>query len=72
MGFRYNNLYLAGFISKDVSLRTSLFTKTSLGWLWRRRLAHVRMGTLKKLPKKEMVNGFKDVVFENDNLCRAC
>jgi hypothetical protein len=30
------------------------------------------MGTLKKLLKKEMVRGLKDVVFEKDKLCSAC
>jgi hypothetical protein len=40
-GFRYNNLYLVDFTSEDVDLRTCLFTKASLGWLWHRRLAHM-------------------------------
>jgi hypothetical protein len=48
-GFRYNNLYLVDFTSKDAYLRTYLFTKASLGWLWHRRLAHVGMSTLKKV-----------------------
>jgi hypothetical protein len=30
------------------------------------------MGTLKKLLKKEMVRGLKDVVFEKDKLRSAC
>ena len=33
-GFRYNNLYVVDFTSKDANLKTCLFTKTSLGWLW--------------------------------------
>ena len=40
-GFRYNNLYLVDFTSEDANLKTCLFTKTTLGWLWHRRLAHV-------------------------------
>nr|MVG17140.1 hypothetical protein [Aeromonas jandaei] len=40
-GFRYNNLYLVDFTSEDANLKTCLFTKQSLGWLWHRRLAHV-------------------------------
>ena len=32
-GFRYNNLYLVDFTSKDANLKTCLFTKASLGWL---------------------------------------
>ena len=71
-GFRHNNLYLVDFSSNEVDIKTYLFTKTSLGWLWHRRLAHVRMGTLKKLMKKELIRGLKDVTFKKDKLCSAC
>jgi transposase InsO family protein len=71
-GFRYNNLYLVDFSSEDANLRTCLFIKASLGWLWHRRLAHVGMSTLKKVLKKDMVRGLNDVVFEKDKLCSAC
>jgi hypothetical protein len=71
-GFRYNNLYLIDFTSEDANLMTCLFTKTTLGWLWHRRLAHVRMNTLNKLLKKELVRGLKDVKFEKDKPCSAC
>jgi hypothetical protein len=30
-GFRYSNLYFVDFSSEDANLRTSLFTKASLG-----------------------------------------
>ena len=60
-GFRYNNLYLVDFTFEDANLMTCLFTKTSLGWLWHRRLAHVGMSSLKKLMKNELVRGLKDV-----------
>jgi transposase InsO family protein len=70
--FRYNNLYLVDFSSKDANLRTCLFTKAYLRWLWHRRLAHVGMSTLKKILKKDMVRGLKDVVFEKDKFCSAC
>ena len=33
-GFRYNNLYLVDFTFEDANLKTCLFTKTTLGWLW--------------------------------------
>jgi hypothetical protein len=56
-GFRYNNLYLVGFTYEEANLMTCLFTKTSLGWLWHRRLVHVGMNTLNKLLKKELVRG---------------
>jgi transposase InsO family protein len=71
-GFRYNNLYLVDFSSEDASLNVCLLTKTSLGWLWHRRQAHVGMSTLKKLLKKELVRGLKDVKFEKDKPCSAC
>jgi hypothetical protein len=70
--FRYSNLYSVDSSSKDVNLRTCLFTKASLGWLWHGRLTHVRMSTLKKILKKYMVRGLKDFVFENDKFCSAC
>jgi len=71
-GFRYNNLYIVDFSSKDTNIKTCLFIKTSLGWLWHRRLARVGMGTLKKLLKNELTRGLKDVKFEKDKLCSAC
>jgi hypothetical protein len=71
-GFRYNNPYLVDFSFEDASLNVCLLTKTSLGWLWHRRLAHVGMSTLKKLLKKELVRGLKDVKFEKDKPCSAC
>jgi hypothetical protein len=52
------------FSSEDANLRTCLFTKASLGWLWHRRLAHVGMSTLKKILNKDMVRGLKDFIFE--------
>ena len=71
-GFRYNNLYLVDFTSEDANLKTCLFTKTTLGWLWHRRLAYVGMSSLKKLMKNDLVRGLKDVKFEKDKLCSAC
>ena len=62
-GFRYNNIYLVDFTSENANLKTYLFTKTSLGWFWHRRLAHVGMSSLKKLMKNELVRGLKDVKF---------
>ena len=71
-GFRYNNLYLVDFTSEDANLKTYLFTKTTLRWLWQRRLAHVGMSSLKKLMKNDLVRGLKDVKFEKDKLCSVC
>ena len=71
-GFIYNNLYLVDFTSEDANMKTCLFTKTLLGWLWHRRLADVGMSSLKKLMKNNLVRGLKDVKFEKDKLCSAC
>ena len=71
-GFRYNNLYLVDFTSKDANLKTCLFTKTTLRCLWHRRLTRVGMSSLKKLIKNDLVRGLKDVKFEKDKLCSAC
>ncbi|WVZ85473.1 LOW QUALITY PROTEIN: hypothetical protein U9M48_032396 [Paspalum notatum var. saurae] len=71
-GFRHNNLCLVNFNSKNANLQACLFSKNSMGWLWHRRLAHVRMSTLKKIMKKDLVRGLKDITFEKDKLCSAC
>jgi hypothetical protein len=47
-GFRYGHIYLMDFSEKEVSSMTCLFFKTSLGWLWYRRITHIRMSNLKK------------------------
>jgi hypothetical protein len=57
------------FSSNEANLSTCLFTK---GWLWHRRLAYVGMGTLKKIFKKDLVLGLKDIVFEKDKPYSAC
>jgi hypothetical protein len=71
-GFRYENLYLVDFNTSEASLTTCLISKSSLGWLWHRRLGHVGMKQLKKLTQHNLVEGLKDVVFEKDKLCSAC
>jgi hypothetical protein len=40
-GFRYENLYLVDFNASEAQLSICLFTKSSMGWLWHRRLGHV-------------------------------
>ena len=42
-GFRYENLYLVDFNASEDQLSTCLFTKSSMGWLWHRRLGHVEI-----------------------------
>ena len=70
--FRYENLYLVDFNASKAQLSTCLFTKSSMGWLWHRRLGHARMKQLNRLVKHDLVRGLKDVVFENDKLCSSC
>jgi hypothetical protein len=71
-GFRYENLYLVDFNANDAQLSTCLFTKSIMGWLWHRRLDHVRMKQLNRLVKHDLVRGLKDVAFEKDKLCSSC
>ena len=71
-GFRYENLYLVDFNASEAQLSTCLLTKSSMGWLWHRRLGHVGMKQLNRLIKHDLVRGLKDVVFEKDKLCSSC
>jgi hypothetical protein len=50
-GFRYYNLYLVDFNARETQLSTCLLTKSSMGWLWHRRLGHVGLKELNKLIK---------------------
>jgi len=45
-GFRYENLYLVDFNASEAQLSTCLHSKSSMDWLWHRRLRHVRMKQL--------------------------
>ena len=71
-GIRYKNLYLVDFNTIEAQLSICLFTKSSMGWLWHRRLGQVRMKQLNRLVKHDLVRGLKDVVFEKDKLCSSC
>ena len=44
-----NKLYLVDFDKSKANLETCLVAKSSMGWLWHRRLAHVGMRNLAKL-----------------------
>jgi hypothetical protein len=52
-----NKLYLVDFNKGKVNLETCLVAKSSMGWLWHRRLAHVGMRNLAKLQKDEHILG---------------
>jgi len=71
-GFRHDTIYLVDFSSSDANLSTSLFSKSSIGWLWHRKFAHVGMKQLNRLLKHDLVVGLKDVKFEKDKLCSVC
>ena len=71
-GFRYGHIYLVDFSEKEASSMTCLFSKTSLGWLWHRRIAHIGMSNLKKAHKRGMITGLKDVTFDKNKLYSAC
>jgi hypothetical protein len=71
-GFKYENIYLVDFNASGAQLSICLFTKSSMGWLWHRRLGHVGMKQLNRLVKHDLVRGLKDVVFEKDKLCSSC
>jgi transposase InsO family protein len=43
-----------------------------MGWLWYRRLAHVGMKNLHKLPKGGHILGLTNFHFEKDRVCSAC
>jgi hypothetical protein len=67
-----DKLYLVDFSKENVDLDACLITKTNMGWLWHRHLAHVGMKNLHKLLKGEHVLGLTDVYVEKDRPCAAC
>ena len=64
MGHLKGKLYLFDFTSNRVNPETCLMAKSSMGWLWHRRLAHVGMRNLAKLQKGEHILGLINVSFE--------
>ena len=63
-GHMKGKLYLVDFSSNKTNLETCLMAKSSMGWLWHRRLAHVGMRNLNKLLKDEHILGLTNVTFE--------
>jgi hypothetical protein len=63
---------LVDFNDGGAQMSTCLLTKSSMGWLWHRRLGHVAMKQLNKLIKHDLVRGLKDVIFEKDKPYSAC
>jgi transposase InsO family protein len=64
-------LYLVNFLASRVKSKTCLVTKSSMGWLWHRRLAHVGMRNLANLERGEHILGLTNVSFEKDRICSA-
>jgi hypothetical protein len=60
--------YLVDFNDNKAELDSCLIAKTNMGWLWYRRLAHVGMKNLHKLPKGEHILGLTNVHFEKDRI----
>jgi transposase InsO family protein len=71
-GVLRGKVYLVDFIPKEVKLDRCLITKTNMGWLWHRRLAHVGMRNLHKLQKDGHILGLTNIVFEKDRSCGFC
>jgi transposase InsO family protein len=71
-GVLKGKLYLVNFSQEKAQLDTCLVEKSSLGWLWHRRLAHVGMRNLNKLLKWDHILGLTNVYFEKDRICSAC
>jgi hypothetical protein len=71
-GVLEGQLYLVDFNDNQAKLDTCLIAKTTMGWLWHRRLAHVGMKNLHNLLKGEHILGLTNVHFEKDRICSAC
>ena len=68
MGHLKNKLYLVDFNKSKANLETYLVAKSSMGWLWHHRLAHVGMRNLAKLQKGEHILGLINASFEKDRI----
>ena len=72
IGHLKGKLYLVDFTSNRVNPKTCLMAKSSMGWLWHRSLAHIRMRNLAKLQKGKHILGLTNISFEKDRICSAC
>nr|CAE03661.3 OSJNBa0042N22.2 [Oryza sativa Japonica Group]CAE76041.1 B1292H11.27 [Oryza sativa Japonica Group] len=71
-GVLKGDLYLVDFDVDRVNPEACLIAKSSMGWLWHHRLAHVGMRNLASLLKGEYILGLSNVSFEKDRVCSAC
>jgi hypothetical protein len=65
-------LYLVDFNPQELELDKCLITKTNMGWLWHRRLAHVDVRNLHKFQKEGHILRLMNIAFEKDRPCEAC
>ena len=70
-GVLKGKLYLVDFSQEKAQINTCLMEKSSLGWLWYRRLAHVGMRNLNKLQKGDHILGLTNVSFEKDRVVHS-
>src|SRR6266508_532482 len=68
LGRLKGKLYLVDFTITRVTPETCLMAKSSMVWLWHRRLANVGMRNLSKLQKGEHILGLTNVIFEKDKV----
>jgi hypothetical protein len=71
-GILKGKLCLVDFNPEELELDKCLIAKTSMGWMWHRRLAHIGMRNLHKLQKECHILGLMNVTFEKDRPCGAC
>jgi hypothetical protein len=71
-GILKGKIYLVDFNLEELELDKCLITKTNMGWLWYRRLAHVDMRNLYRLQKEGHILGLMNVNFDKDRPCGAC
>jgi hypothetical protein len=71
-GVLKGKLYVVDFSQEKAQLDTYLVAKSSLDWLWHRRLAHVGIRNLNKLLKGDHILGLTNVSFDKDRICSAC
>jgi hypothetical protein len=71
-GILKGKLYLMDFNTEELELDKCIITKTNMGWLWHRRLAHVGMRNLHKIQKEGHILEPMNAAFEKDRPCEAC
>ncbi|GJT06624.1 retrovirus-related pol polyprotein from transposon TNT 1-94 [Tanacetum coccineum] len=73
-GSHGSNLYTISMAKMMKSSPIFLLFKASKtkSWLWHRRISHLNFGTINKLAKQGLVNGFPKLKYTKDHLCSAC